>query len=98
MKKIAVVLFALAVMCVSGEPPAGKKNASYMLGKIGSLSSDGEKLEVYEDWERGYFVYKQVNYIDNNSEAGDIISVSITAAPIRTDWPPKQSAEKEEGK
>ena len=105
MRKIAVVLFALAVMCVSGEPPAGKKSETVLLG-----SSSGERLEVYEEWDRGYFVYKQVNTKHNRWEAGgagsDETAISITAVPIRTDWPAspslggpsKQPAEKQDGK
>lgn len=100
MRKIAVVLFALAVTCLSGEPPTGKQNQCVAIGSIGDHGYDAkvpwEKFEVYEDWERGYFIYKQVNYEDNGSEAGDVVSISITAVPIRTDWPPKQPAE--EGK
>ena len=102
MQKIAVVQFALAVLCVSGEPPAGKQNRSVAIGSIKDHGSDEsvswEKFEVYEDWERCYFIYKLVNYEDNYNDAGEIVSVSITAVPIRADWPPKQQAEKGDGK
>ncbi len=94
MRKIAVVLFALAVMCVSGESPVGKNSGTVLLGKTAN-----ERLEVYEDWDRGYLIYKQVNYetvpgsSDNKFTSYSQVSISITAVPIRSDWPPKQEAE-----
>lgn len=95
MKRIALVCCLLAV-AVSGEPPAGKKSGTVLLGEATYSNSTDvvERLEVYEDWERGYFVYKQTEAFKTYGMY-NVRVVSITAVPIRTDWPPKQKAEAE---
>ena len=91
MKRVAFVGLLLCV-AVSGEEPVGKKSGTVVLGTWSRYDYHRERFEVYEDWERGYFVYKQVQE-DGYVDVPD--TVSITAVPIRSDWPPRVKAEED---
>lgn len=93
MKRVALVCLLLCVV-VSGEEPVGKKSRTIRLGEYSRNQDTKERFEVYEDWERGYFIYKQVHE-EYSYDAPD--TCSITAVPIRSDWPPRVKAE-EDGK
>lgn len=94
MKRIALACLLLCVV-VSGEEPVGKKSGTVALGKADD-DRVVELFEVYEDWDRGYFIYKQTETFTTYGPY-KVVTVSITAVPIRSDWPPKVKAE-EDGK